>query len=471
MTQKTSFWQNNTSNISKIMPDPSRPPASRHYTVSSLNSSDQERLRFTLKHFAENKAFAVLPEDQKKPATLARLKRNFESYRHNWRHLPEQVIQRASVAGENVLPLRYAPLCVDIEVSSLCDLACPFCYRQHIATPDKIMKKDLFRKTIDQCAELHVPSVKLNWRGEPLLHPALPELIAYAKSKGILEVLINTNATGLSAKKSRELIEAGLDVLIYSFDGGTATTYNRMRPGRFRENTFEKVYGNITAFSRTRKELGASFPRTRIQMIVTRETRGEIDNFYSLFQTVVDDVSIKAYSERGGDLSRVAPTIVRRVEKHFSRKGVANFSFDPCKLWMTDGSDHLMYATGRLPCQQLLQRLIVTYDGHVHMCCYDWGGLHTIGYLSEEAFTSGEDDIKEVLAKSQRTEKGFEKLQNLKSPPPLYTPPQEVQTLSAIWNSNHLNEIRRLHLTGRVEEMVPCQSCNFRDTYQWEMIP
>ena len=32
------------------------------------------------------------------------------------------------------------PLCLDIEIASICDLACGFCYREYLATPDKIIK-------------------------------------------------------------------------------------------------------------------------------------------------------------------------------------------------------------------------------------------------------------------------------------------------------------------------------------------
>ena len=95
------------------------------------------------------------------------------------------------------------PLCIDIEVASICDLACPHCYRQFIATPDKIISKELAFKLIDQASELKVPSMKFNWRGEPLLNPNLPEIIDYAKKKGVLETIINTNATKLDSKMSK----------------------------------------------------------------------------------------------------------------------------------------------------------------------------------------------------------------------------------------------------------------------------
>ena len=56
---------------------------------------------------------------------------------------------------------------------------------------------------------------------EPLLNPHIHEIIAYAKKKGIIDTIINTNATQLTREMSIKLIDAGLDHIIYSFDGGT----------------------------------------------------------------------------------------------------------------------------------------------------------------------------------------------------------------------------------------------------------
>ena len=93
--------------------------------------------------------------------------------------------------------------------------------------------------------------MKFNWRGEPLLNPKIYDYIKYAKEKGILETIINTNATNLT-EKIEKLIKSGLDLIIYSFDGGSKETYEKMRPGRFKQNSFEKVYGNIKNFKSKR---------------------------------------------------------------------------------------------------------------------------------------------------------------------------------------------------------------------------
>ena len=45
-----------------------------------------------------------------------------------------------------------------------------------------------------------------------------------------------------SYKLAKKIIKSGLDLLIYSFDGGDKKTYEKMRIGRFKKNSFESVY-------------------------------------------------------------------------------------------------------------------------------------------------------------------------------------------------------------------------------------
>ena len=87
-----------------------------------------------------------------------------------------------------------------------------------------------------------------------MLNPKLEEFITYAKKKGILEVSINTNAVSLTEKRAKKLIKSGLDIIIFSFDGGSKQTYEKMRPGRFKRNNFDSVYENIKKFSEIKKK-------------------------------------------------------------------------------------------------------------------------------------------------------------------------------------------------------------------------
>ena len=222
---------------------------------------------------------------------LDQFKTRFINYRNSWTEQPKMFYSNGIKKFNERIKFSN-PMCVDIEIASICDLGCPHCFREYIITPDKIMNKKLFCDLVDEISEMKIPSIKLNWRGEPLLHPKLSEFISYAKNKSILDVSINTNATTLDEKKSKLLIESGLDQIIYSFDGGIKSTYEKMRPGRFKFNSFERVYENIKTFNRVRTELKSKFPVTKIQMVMTHETRNEVDEFYKLFGEIVDDVTV-----------------------------------------------------------------------------------------------------------------------------------------------------------------------------------
>ncbi len=353
------------------------------------------------------------------------------------------------------------PLSIDIETASICDLACPHCSREYIITPDKVMSESLYKKTIEETSKLKIPSIKLNWRGEPLLNPKLVEMIEYAKSKGILEVLINTNAVSLNEKKSEQIIKSGLDVMIYSFDGGSKETYEKMRPGRFKKNSFEKVYENIKKFSEIRKKLNSKFPVTKIQMILTRDSRDEVENFFALFKPIVDEVTITQYNERGGNLEDLS----------INEKKIVNAYLEENKLpkdtpFMVDFEGNIFISKNRKPCEQIFQRLMLTFDGRVGMCCHDWGAQHGVGFIDSMAFDQSKL-TNEVQKKISNNSKGFELLKNAKKPKNYNEPSHKVESLNDIWNGKEISKVRTDHLNGNVNKVNVCKDCTFKDTYDW----
>jgi len=441
----------------------------REYTVQ-FTKSEQTSIDYFVNNMTANKAYR--PEQPGSPEALKELEEmraRYVDYRGGWRGIPEEAIAR-KLHETFVQEMKRPPQSVDIETASLCDLACPHCFRQYIATPDKIISETLLRRVIDQAAQMGVPSVKFNWRGEPLMCPKLPEFVAYAKEKGIMETMINTNAVTLDADKSRALIEAGLDMMIYSFDGGTAETYNKMRVGRFKDNRFEDVYNNIIRFHEIRKELGSPFPRTRIQMVLTPGATGEVEEFRRLFEPVVDDVLIKAYEERGWELDLYSEEQQNDFKSRLSvRAGKEVTDLTNTMIWQKPDGDVLV-AAGRLPCQQLYQRLMVAYDGSVYMCCNDWGTEHPIGYVDEAAISTGMKDHQIVYDRVQKGSKGFNLLAHVEMPDRYNKPEAQVSTLSQIWDSPELNRVRRMHIENQVNKVSACQKCTFLDTYKWEKL-
>ena len=438
----------------------------RKYAIKDLDSNEAERLKYVLEHMAENKAFkhAINGLSSKGAEEyLNKFRQRYAWYRRGWRNFPKEAFEN-KLLGVALKAEDHPPLCVDIEVASVCDLACPHCYRQFIATPDKIMDPNLAFRLIDQASDLAVPSMKFNWRGEPLLNPNLPDFVDYAKRKGILETIINTNATRLNESMAEALIKSGLDLMIYSFDGGTKESYERMRPGRFSKNSFDGVYSNIRRFAKIREKMGSTFPRTRIQMVLTKETFDEQDSYFSLFNDCVDDVSVKQYTERGGKLSGVSDDTAQRFAKEIER-----LKLNPEAPIMRDSDGCLYMSKGRLPCEQIYQRLMVSYDGSVSMCCYDWGSMHPVGYVDDLVFRLGDGEYAKVRKKADSKLRGFE-MMKLKMPPRYNKPEKVVQTLSEIWVGNEIDKVRHSHVQGHLEDVAICRICPFKETYQWEKV-
>ena len=425
-----------------------------------------DRVEYMVENMHENPAYTHARSKAGKDVDeelLEKYRNRYRWYRESWKKLPMSCIMDKQY-GSKLRQEKIHPLCIDIEVSAVCDLACPFCFRDYYVTPDKLMDEKLVYDLIDQASVLGVPSIKFNWRGEPLLHPGLPEFIEYAKRKGILETIINTNATGLDEKKSRELISAGLDFMIYSFDGGSKETYEKMRPGRFKANSFDEVYGNIKRFKFIREEMGAVFPYTKIQMILTEDTFNEREQYYNLFSEYVDEVSVSQYSERGGELKDID-----KNSRSLYEEAVKKYNLPSDVPYMKGPHGQMFVSRGRKACEQPFQRLPVTYEGRVAMCCYDWGAQHLIGYVDAKAFNN-EVDYRIVIDKAGRGVRGYSYYKDLKMPEEYNKPEKVVRSLDDIWYGEEVDKVRHKHVIGEIDDVKVCRNCKFKDTYQWEEV-
>lgn len=201
----------------------------------------------------------------------------FAEYRRQWQDRPA-----------NFNPGDF-PLHLDIEASCSCNLRCSFCATQYEPVKGQgFMSFDTFKKIIDEGSEYGLCALKMNSgnRGEPLLNQFLPEMVAYAKSKGIKDVYFNTNATLLTPDISRKIIEAGLDRLSISFEGTTAEVYESYRVGA----KFDKVMKNIKDFIAIRNEMGKNKPLLRVQTVAVGELAEKLDEYKSFWEKIADEV-------------------------------------------------------------------------------------------------------------------------------------------------------------------------------------
>ena len=422
-----------------------------------------DRSKYMIENMSHNHAFKALSKNSTDHSKiLEQMQNEYKNYRKNWVNiLNSYKIDSHFKTGSKIPP----PLSVDIETASICDLACPHCSREYVVTPDKIMHFDLYKKIIAECKKLNVPSIKLNWRGEPLLNPKINEFVKYAKDQGILEVSINTNAVTLTEEKAEKLINSGLDVIIFSFDGGSKKTYEKLRPGRFHKNNFEQVYGNIKKFSETKKRMNSKFPITKIQMILTKDSREETDNFYELFYDIIDDVTVTQYNERGGSVKDLTDSQQKKLSDYLKKNNL-----DETTPYMVNFEGEIFISKKRKACEQIFQRLMLTYNGRAGMCCHDWGAQHGVGFIDKDAYQNDDKEFLKVKEKIDANKKGFELLKDAKLPNKFNEPESKVESIEEIWNGKELNKVRKIHRENKLNELKVCENCTFKDTYYWEKV-
>ena len=99
--------------------------------------------------------------------------------------------------------------------------------------PDYI-EMDLYDKILKEIKKYGLPSIKFNFRGEPLMHPDICEIIRNAHSCR-LKIGMSTNG-GLLWDKNRQ--NAILDCNTYlrvSLDAGTDKTHNKLHGSKGKE--------------------------------------------------------------------------------------------------------------------------------------------------------------------------------------------------------------------------------------------
>jgi MoaA/NifB/PqqE/SkfB family radical SAM enzyme len=207
------------------------------------------------------------------------------------------------------------------------------------------MDFSLFKKIIDEAKDT-LELIYLHLAGEPLLHPKLFEMIKYCKQKRIPAGL-STNATLLNEYFSKELIRAGLDYIILSFDGFTASTYEAIRKGA----NFHKTLSNIEAFLKLKGPRDRK-PFTVIQLVYMEKNKHEMRQFLSFWEN------------RDIDVARLKPFI--------------NYP----------GLDRNLAAIERrpvdIPCFLLWRQLAIYWNGIATACCFDYIGGSPVGDLKNE---------------------------------------------------------------------------------------
>jgi radical SAM protein with 4Fe4S-binding SPASM domain len=202
--------------------------------------------------------------------------------------------------------------------------------------------------------------------------PSIFEMIAYAKQKGLTDVVLNSNANLLDERAARGLIEAGLDAIYIGLDAFTPETYAQVRVGGNYEKTVENVIGLI----RLKKQLHADRPEVFVQFVEMDVNTAEKEKYVDFWTQQGASVKIRPKVSWAGLIH--APNLI------------------------LDNQD-------RWPCYWAMQTMSITDTGKVVTCAVDVDARYIAGDVRQsslrEVWNGGLRELRQL-----HIDKKFEKL-------------------------------------------------------------
>jgi MoaA/NifB/PqqE/SkfB family radical SAM enzyme len=237
---------------------------------------------------------------------------------------------RAVVAG--------GPKYILLEATGKCNLFCPMCPRELVSFEPADIPMPLFKKIIEEAKD-YLEFVVPYGGGEPMLNPRIFEMIQFCRERN-LRVGFSTNGTMNNAERNHKLLSAGLDYIIFAFDGASRETYEKYRKGA----KFEETRDKILDFLKMKLEMRAK-TFTIIQMVRLRDNACEVDDFRQMWSIPgVDQVRIKEDEMQFEGVAIPRPPDVQNQKR-------------------------------RNPCHYLWQGPVyIHHDANVFPCCYMWRG-------------------------------------------------------------------------------------------------
>ena len=301
---------------------------------------------------------------------------------------------------------------LSLEISTNCNIRCTFCPIDQRAAPTRYLTLEQIKPILDQLAEDgSLEMVGFQFLNEPLLHPGIEAILAYAHQVG-LRTFVSTNGTILNQRIIDILAHASPTKMKISVQDVNPKTFKvvkgtKMSYEEFRERVAKFVHRRLTDEQfRTKVEIDIAVPiktggravRKRswlehaLGVTFTDQTINDanqellqhIKEFLHYLETEArapiewerfnpDLYNVKTWTRDYVPTARIGPGITLELKAFYDWIGIDR------KLPVTYGS-----------CERL-NHVVLNYKGDFQLCCADTHGKTAIGNVFERP-------LKEILA-------------------------------------------------------------------------
>lgn len=161
---------------------------------------------------------------------------------------------------------------IQVEVTTRCQAACVYC--PHTILSPGMRQTDMPLALFSRLLPFleYTQMIYLQGWGEPLLHPALFDMIRMGK-KLKKTVGFTTNGMGLDEQTIHAIIDAGVDILGVSLAGTSPGTHDRFRRG----NDFRRLMQNLEALNRIKAARQSPKPDLHLAYLALQSNFHELD--------------------------------------------------------------------------------------------------------------------------------------------------------------------------------------------------
>lgn len=181
------------------------------------------------------------------------------------------------------------PLEVNLELTDHCNLTCGHCYQVTRTIPrKKVVRMDMVRKIVDECAGRGLGSLVLGCTDEALLHKQIVDVVEYSTRSGIPDVWLFTNGTLMTRELAAKFVALQPTRISISVDAHRPETYERIRGGKL-----SSVHRAIHSLLEERDRQGAKLPVIRLTFIRQPHNVHEIQDFVADWGGQVDQIDFQ----------------------------------------------------------------------------------------------------------------------------------------------------------------------------------
>ena len=247
--------------------------------------------------------------------------------------LSKRIAQRADTFWADVAYTEAPPVPKEmlVEVANICNHACSFCAYSKMSRQKGILDFDLYKDLIRQAYDLGVREIGLYSGAEPLTVKRIADYVVAAKEVGYTYVYITTNGSLANEGRLKKLVDAGLDSLKFSINGGDRETYLNVHGA----DDFEKVISNLKFVSNYRKESGRRM-YLAASFVECDQNRGAFDKLKEIVGPYVDEVFFTIAYNQAGQMDMQPPHVFKSV------------------------------------CAVPFARLNISQEGYLRLCCNDY---------------------------------------------------------------------------------------------------